>query len=159
MDPSDGRDGGALEKVELLERVEDGVTGPSDRNEAAKSGSLASLVMDASLLKEAWDWGWTAGPGAAGWPAGGGGVGGMLEDGDWDEEDGFGGSRVGYWRRAEPAAAVADLAAVLEAEEPIVGSGNGSIGGMEERRWIWWKEMERAASEIIIFNLSIGFIF
>ena len=89
------------EKVELLERVLEGWTGPRERRDAAKSGSDASRDIAAAHIRKftcsmairhdvriqssfvplACDWGCTVGPGAVGWPAGGKGAGGALEVG------------------------------------------------------------------------------
>ena len=77
------------EKVELLERVLEGWTGPRERRDAAKSGSDASRDMAVARIRKstysiairhhvrihssfvplACDWGCTVGPGAAGWLA------------------------------------------------------------------------------------------
>ncbi len=91
-------------KVEEFDSVELGWTGPSERRERAKSGSEASSAMardgsvsqcriytpfqaiitssdgsiHSSLLPLACDCGWTVGPGAVGWPAGGGAAEGAL---------------------------------------------------------------------------------
>lgn len=76
--------GGAAEKVELFERVDDGWTGPRERRERAKSGSEASRdiafvdqrtegqnenflgSLHSSLVSLACDWGCIVGPGADG---------------------------------------------------------------------------------------------
>ena len=78
-----------VEKVELLERVLEGWTGPRERRDAAKSGSDASrdiavaqirkstyliairhhVRIHSSFVPLACDWGCTVGPGVAGWPA------------------------------------------------------------------------------------------
>ena len=92
---------GMAEKVELLERVLEGCTGPRERRDAAKSGSDASrdiavthirmstcsiairhdVRIHSSFVPLACDWGCTVGPGAVGWPAGGERAGGPLEVG------------------------------------------------------------------------------
>ena len=78
-----------MEKVELLDSVLDGWTGPRERREAAKSGSDASrdiavarirmsyvfsgyevdVRIHSSFVPLACKWGCTFGPGAVGWPA------------------------------------------------------------------------------------------
>lgn len=92
---------GLAEKVELLERVLEGWTGPRERRDAAKCGSDASRDIAAAHVRKstysramrhsvrihssfaplACDWGCTVGPGAVGWPAGGERAGGALEVG------------------------------------------------------------------------------
>ena len=118
------------ENVDEFERVEEGVTGPRERREAAKEGSEASRAMEASFVEEARGAGWTVGPGEVGWPGSGEGEEAalVLEE----EGDGLGGRRVGYWRRRVAAEAV--LAAALEAEEPIWGGCvEGKDVGVEYR--------------------------
>ncbi len=121
-----------MEKVELLERVLEGWTGPRERRDAAKSGSDASRDIAAAHIRKsmhsvairhdirihssfvplACDWGCTVGPGAVGRPTWGGGAGGALEVGG-------GGTRCGYCRLAAPAVVLA----ALEVNEPIVTTG------------------------------------
>ncbi len=91
--------------LELLS-VEFGVTGPSERNEAAKSGSEASEVMAGVFVELALGEGCTVGPGPE---AAGGWLGERWEGGA------VGGMREGYLRAVGAAARVA-----LEVVEPIV---------------------------------------
>lgn len=90
-----------MEKVELLDSVLEGWTGPRERRDAAKSGSDASRVIavvhirksiyltavrhdvriHSSFVPLACDWGCTLGPGAVGWPGEEEGTGGALEVG------------------------------------------------------------------------------
>ena len=92
---------GMAEKVELLESVLEGWTGPRERRDAAKSGSDASrdiavahvrkstnsiairhhVRIHSSFVLLACDWGCTVGPAAVGWPAGVERAGGALEVG------------------------------------------------------------------------------
>ena len=99
MDDLEAED--VAEKVELLERVLEGWTGPKERRDAAKSGSDASrdiatahirkstysiaishnVCIHSSFILLACGWGCTVGPGAVGWPAEEEGAGGALEVG------------------------------------------------------------------------------
>lgn len=95
------------------ERVGLGCTGPSERNDWAKSGSEASKLIASSREPLAWGLGRTVGPG---WDcaAGGGGACRAALDAAAGAEDVFG-ALVGYWRAAEPAARDA-----FDADAPIV---------------------------------------
>lgn len=114
----------------LSEYVGAGLTGPSFRSDAAKSGSDASRLISWERVEDAWGRGWTVGPGESSSLLGAegrdeGGCEGCACDGGVRDEGSEG--RDGYLRAAAPVAAFV----ALEADEPILSrvvEQTGKIG-------------------------------